>query len=197
MLLFTLTWTPSHPERTKSQHTWTANEWGIHHADRIASMTDDSHAIPQGRTFYCNSDDLDAAVTPAGTWQWCTKNVPFHGSLRHCAQFFQYRQYTKQRDMKRIYAYAPTRWSKYSAPLMAKLTTTKCRSPRQVGRYTKHLCDWMAHAVNLAKGPPPRCAQHSRNVPSALNLKHINADCTHPPLVEIRRIHRRRINEFL
>jgi hypothetical protein len=31
----TLTWTPSHPERTKPQHAWTADEWGIRHEDHM------------------------------------------------------------------------------------------------------------------------------------------------------------------
>lgn len=90
--------------------------------------------------------------------------------------------------------------SKYSAPLMAKLTTTKTKSPRQVGRRTKQLYYWMAHAVNLAKGCPPlaRTAQSICHFCAEPEMQqHINATWTHLQLVEIRRIHRRRIDESL
>jgi hypothetical protein len=112
----TLAWTPSHPERSKSQLAWSADDWGIHHADRLAASVESDPALPDVRTFYCNSEDIHAAITPVGTWQWTTEDAPFRGSLRHRAQTHQYRQYTKKRDMKRIYANEPTRWSKYSAP---------------------------------------------------------------------------------
>lgn len=36
-------------------------------------------------------------------------------------------------------------------PLMALLTEVRRPTPHQKGRRTKHLFDWMAHAVNLAK----------------------------------------------
>ncbi len=32
------------------------------------------------------ADEIHAAITPAGTWQWCTKDAPFNCSLRHRAQ---------------------------------------------------------------------------------------------------------------
>ncbi len=57
------------------------------------------------------------------------------------AQQFQYRQYTKTRDMKRIYANEPSRSTKYCASLMATLTHIDRTSPRQVGRRTKHVFD--------------------------------------------------------
>ena len=101
--------------------------------------------------------------------------------------------------MKRIYANAPTRWMKYCAPLMATLTNSKNRSPRQIGRRTKHLYDWMAHASNLAKGslPQDRDVQSRCHFCSLLETQqHINSTCTHPPLGEMRQTQRRRINEF-
>jgi hypothetical protein len=85
-----------------------------------------------------HADEIHAAITPAGTWQWCTKDAK---ATRHRAQSNQYRQYTKKRDMKRIYTNAPTRWSKYSAPMMAKLTKITTLSPRQVERRTKRIYD--------------------------------------------------------
>lgn len=42
----TLSWTPSHPERSKSQHTWTEADWGIHMAHAIAGSLD---ALPQDK----------------------------------------------------------------------------------------------------------------------------------------------------
>ena len=120
--------------------------------------------------------------------------------MRHRAQTHQYRQYTKQRDMKRIYANAPTRWSRYSPTLMAKLTKIKNPSPRQTGRRTKHLYDWMAHAVNLAKGAPTSLRAARSQCPFCAEpetQQHINATCTHPPIVETRRQHRHRIDEYL
>ena len=192
----TLTWTPSHPERSKPSAAWTADDWGIHFADRLAGL---DAPLPEAQIFHCDADAIHAAITPAGTWQWCVNDTPFNGSLRHRAQGYHYRQYTQKRDMKRIYANEPTRWLKYSAPLMAKLTNIRTTSPRQVGRRTKHLYDWMAHASNLAKGAPLTCV-----APSQCNFcavpetqQHINASCTHPPLVEARLIHRKRIDEYL
>jgi hypothetical protein len=147
--------TSLHPERTKSQSKWTANDWGIHQANLIAGAFEASLDDPTLRIFQCNSGDLHAAVTPPGIWQSQLDGSPFHSSLKSWAQYHQHRQYTKKRDMKRIYANAPTRWTKYSAPLMATLTKSKNRSPRNVGRPTK-LYDWMAHATNLAKGSLPQ-----------------------------------------
>jgi hypothetical protein len=151
------------------------------------------------RTYRCTSEELHAAITPPGTWQWQLNGSPFHGSLKARAQSHQHRQYIKQRDMHRIYANAPTRWSKYCTPLMAILTHSKHRSPRHIGRCTKHLYDWMAHASNLAKGSPlqhrdlqSRC--HFCSLPET--QQHVNAICTHPPLVEMRLTQRRRIDEF-
>ncbi len=64
-------------------------------------------------TFHCGSEEIQTAVTPPGTWQWTIDGIPFNGSLRHRAQHHQHRQYVKQQDMKRIYANAPTRWTRY------------------------------------------------------------------------------------
>jgi hypothetical protein len=58
----------------------------------------------------------------------------------------------------------------------------------------------MAHAVNLAKGASsPMRIEKSQCLFCATpeTQQHVNAACTHPPLVEIRRIHRRRIDEYL
>jgi hypothetical protein len=67
----TLQWVPSHPERKKSQHTWSDDDWGIHMVDEIAGSTDE----PLGNEktiwiFSCSSTDVHAALTPQGTWQW-------------------------------------------------------------------------------------------------------------------------------
>jgi hypothetical protein len=109
-------------------------------------------------------------------------------------------QYAKPRDMKCIYANVPTRWSKFSAPLMSKLASTKSRSSRQVGRRTKHLYDWMAPTVYLAKGSSPSMRIAQSQCPLCAKpetQQHINATCTHPQLVEIRCIHQSSMNEFL
>ncbi len=194
----TLQWTPSHPERTKPPSQWTLNDWGIHQADLIAGGAEALTASPI-RIYSCTSEELHAAVTPPGTWQWRLNGSPFHGSLKARAQTHQHRQYTQQRDMHRIYANAPTRWSKYCIPLMATLTQSKRRPPRYIGRCTKHLYDWMAHAANLAKGSLPqhreqqsRC--HFCSQPET--QQHVNVMYTHPPLVEMRLTQRRRIDEF-
>jgi len=163
----------------------------MYQADLIAGA---SPSLPDTalRLYQCDSEELHAAVTPPGTWQWHLDGSPFRGSLKARAQSHQHRQYMKQRDMKRIYANAPTRWTKYSASLMATLTKSKNRSPRHVGRRTKHLYDWMAHATNLAKGTLPQHRDaHSRCQLCALpeTQQHINASCTHPPLLETRRTH--------
>jgi hypothetical protein len=56
--------------------------------------------------------------------------------------------------MKRIYANESSRLTKYCAALKATLTKTKLKSPRHIERRTKHIFDWMAHAINLAKESP-------------------------------------------
>ena len=101
--------------------------------------------------------------------------------------------------MKRIYANEPTRWTRYVPSLMDSLTRTKRASPRQKGRRTNHLFDWMAHASNLAKGSPTNLrADKSRC--QFCNLRetqhHINVACLHPPMVEMRKSLRRKIDEF-
>ncbi len=101
--------------------------------------------------------------------------------------------------MKRIYANEPSRWTKYCAPLMATLTHSKRKSPRQVGRRTKHVFDWMAHATNLAKGSPIALRAHKsrcRFCAAPETQQHINAACTHSSLVEMRRHQRKWIDEF-
>ena len=91
-------------------------------ADTIAGSADyspDGGKIP---IFHCTSEDVHAAITPAGTWQWMDDDAVFHGSLRKCAQQHHFHQYTKKRDMKHIYANEPIRWTKYSTSLLATLT---------------------------------------------------------------------------
>ena len=105
--------------------------------------------------FRCDSAAVYAALTPVGTWQWCDGPNPFHGSVLKRAQQHTFRQYTQKRDMKRIYANEPTRWSRYSPYLLAALTKIPHKSPRHQGRRTKHVFDWMAHGHNLSKGATP------------------------------------------
>jgi hypothetical protein len=100
--------------------------------------------------------------------------------------------------MKRIYTNAPSRWTRYYPSLMATLTKVRRPTPRQKGRRTKHLYDWMAHAVNLAKGSPAQL-QPERSTCSFCGRpetqSHINDICSHPPLVEARRLAKQRIND--
>jgi hypothetical protein len=63
-----LSWTTSHPERTKPQSQWTKQDWGIHMADTIAGA---GEVLGDGA---CNIDvfdceDIFAALVPGGTWQ--------------------------------------------------------------------------------------------------------------------------------
>lgn len=195
----TLSWTASHPERSKPQLDWNDNDWGIHMADAIAGSSDCATTAGDLTVLHCNAEDLYAALTPQGTWQWMDGTTIFHGSLRQRALHYHFGQYTKKRDMKHIYANEPIRWSKYSIPLLATLTKTSHKSPRQIGRRSKHIFDWMAHGTNLAKGATP----YTRISKSLCQFcgepetqQHINAACTHPPLVETRRSFRRQIDEF-
>ncbi len=100
-------------------------------ADAIAGTAD--HA-PEDGTFPINGENVYAALTPQGTWQWENETAVFHGSLRQHAQQFHFRQYTQKRDMKCIYANEPMRWSKYSTSLLATLNKATHKSPRQIGR---------------------------------------------------------------
>jgi hypothetical protein len=104
----TLTWTPSHPERSKPQSRWTEQDWGIHLADGIAGAAPPP-TVEGIQIYRCDSAAVHAALTPVGTWQWCDGPNPFHGSVLKRAQQHTFRQYTQKRDMKRIYANEPTR----------------------------------------------------------------------------------------
>jgi hypothetical protein len=122
----------------------------------------------------------------------------FHGSLWKRALQYHFQQYLKKRDMKHIYVNEPARWTRYCTPLLASLTKTKNKSPRYLGRRSKHLFDWMAHAANLSKG----ATLYTRISASVCKYcgvpetqQHINLACTHP-LVETRRTFRRAIDEF-
>ena len=138
-------------------------------------------------------------LVPPGTWHWRESKLPFHGSLSRRAQSHKFLQYTQKRDMKRIYANEPTRWTRYNPSLMAKLTKMKRLSPRQRGCRIKHLFDWMAHSRNLAKGSPTHRRDEAAACPfcgEQETQQHINVACTHPPLLELRRAHRRHVDEF-
>lgn len=198
-LPLTLTWTPSHPERTKAQSTWTETDWEIHLADTIAGALHPQDSAPVLQVYHCNSEDIHAALMPLGTWHWRDDNALFHCSLIKRAQRLRFRQYTQTRDMQRIYANQPTHWSRYNPSLMAMLTKVKGSSPRRRGHRTKHMFDWMAHAQNLSKGSP----LHRREELATCSFcgmpetqQHINVACTHPPLAELRRTHQRHIDEF-
>ncbi len=82
---------------------------------------------------------------------------------------------------------------------MGMLTHTKRTTPRQRGRRTKHLFDWMAHAWNLSKGS----SMHSRDEMARCSFcglpetqQHINVACTYPPLAELRHSHWRHVDEL-
>ena len=191
----------SHPERRKDTHQWTPADWGIHRADELAGLSENSITQDSGNTiFHCNAAEVHAALTPTGAWQWHTEASPFHGSLRKHAQAYNFQQYRKKRDMYSVYANMPTRWTRFSPSLMSTLTRTKKSSPRQIGRRTKHLFDWMAHSHNLAKGSP-RHSKLERSLCVFCGLPetqcHINTSCTHPPLVEVRNLIRRQTEELL
>ncbi len=120
---------------------------------------------------------------------------PFYGSLQKRAQRHQFLQYRKQRDIKRIYANAPSRWTRYCPSPMALLTKVR-DDPRpvkreDVQRRTKHHFDWMAHAVNLAKESPKSLKRNHSLCTSCgqpETQSHVNVSCSHPPLVEARRV---------
>lgn len=54
-----LTWTASHPKRTKSQSEWTSQDWGIHLADTIAGAVD--IGVGACDINVCDSEDIFAA----------------------------------------------------------------------------------------------------------------------------------------
>lgn len=172
------------------------SDWSIHILDAIAGP---SLNTPGLQTFHCSSKEIHAAIMPAGTWHWRVGTVPYHGSVLKLAQRHHFRQYTQKRDMKQ-YANEQSRWTRrYNPSLIARLTKTKTMTLRQRGRRSKHLFDWMAHAHNLAKGAPVnQQEEHSRC--SFCGLKetqqHINVHCMHLPLVEVRRAHKRHVDEF-
>jgi hypothetical protein len=88
---------------------------------------------------------------------------------------------------------------RYNTSLMGTLTKVKRTTPRQKGRRTKHLFDWMARARNLSKGSPAhRRDDHSRCsfCGSVETQQHINVACSYPPLVELRQAHKRHVDTF-
>lgn len=147
----------------------------------------------------CGSEEVYAAIIPPGTWNSRADTRPFHGSLSKRAQCSHLLRYTQKRDMKKVYANERTSWLRYTASFMAMLNTTKKSTPRQRGLRTKHLFDWMEYAQNLSKSSPI----HRHNEMSRCSFcglpetqQHINVACSHPPLVELRRSHRRYLDEF-
>ena len=84
---------------------------------------------------------------------------------------------------------------------MATLTkANKHRSPRNRGRFVKHLFDWMAHASNLAEGLPldTRTAASKCLLCGKIETQaHINTTCSHPALLDLRHFHRRQIDLYL
>lgn len=162
-------------------------------------MPDLSPYTPGLQIHHCSSEEVHAAITPTGAWYWSEGALLFHGSAFKRAQRHNFRQYTHKRDMKRVYANESSRWTRYSLSLMARLTKKKTMTPQQRGRRTKHLFEWMAHAHNLSKGAKIhhqeeqyRC--HFCGLPET--QRHINVECTYLPLVELRRAHKRKIDEF-
>ncbi len=141
------------------------------------------------------------STTPAGTWQWQMGPRPFHGSLLHGnALKLTTSTSTGKSETYNIYANTLSRWTRYCPSLMSALTRIKRPSPRQQGRRTKHLFDWMAQSHNLTKGS----SQHTRLDRSLCvfcglseTQCHINTSCTHPPLVEVRKLVRRQVDELL
>jgi hypothetical protein len=100
--------------------------------------------------------------------------------------------------MYNVYANMPT--TRFSPSLMSTLTQIKKPSPHQKGRRTKHLFDWIANSHNLAKGSPQQ-TRMERSLCVFCGLPetkcHINTSCTHPPLVEVRKIIKRQTEELL
>lgn len=121
-------------------------------------------------------------------------------SLQKRVQAHNFQQYKKKRDMYSIYANATSRWTRYCPTLMSTLTGIKRPTPRQKGRKTKHLFDWMAHSHNLVKGSL-RTTKQDRSLCTFCGLPetqcHINTSCIHPPLIEVSKMVRRQVEEFL
>jgi hypothetical protein len=156
-------------------------------ANEIAGFADGPPDAATIRIFSCNSAEVHAALTPSGTWQWQQGRTPYHGFLQRRSQTQRFQQYNNTRDMKRVYANEPSRWTRYSSPLMATLTRIKRSSTRHKGRRTKHIYDWMAHTHNLAKGVSPvnrRTASSCKFCNEIETQQYINVACQHPPLVE-------------
>lgn len=55
-------------------------------ADAIAGTSEDVPAGGAFPIFHCNSEDVHAALTLAGTWQWAEGAAVFDGSLRKRTQ---------------------------------------------------------------------------------------------------------------
>lgn len=109
--------------------------------DAIEGTTADAHVGDGSPFLFFNSEDIYAALTPEGTWKLKDRDAIFHGSIRKRAQQHHFQQYIKSRYMKRIYANEPTRWLRYCTSLFVTLTKATHKSPRQIGRRSKHLFD--------------------------------------------------------
>jgi hypothetical protein len=114
------------------------------------------------------------------------------------AQAYNFQQYTQKRNMYHIYANTLSRWTRYCPSLMSALTCIKRpSSPRQKGRRTKHLIDWMAHSHNLAKGSRSTLDMMALSAPFVDETQcHINTSCTHLPLVEVPKLIRRQVDDM-
>ena len=70
------------------------------------------------------------------------------------------------------------------------------RAANEARRRTKHVFYWMAHASNLAKGSLPNDRSLCPFCNASETQHHINVSCTHPPVVEMRKMMQREIMIF-
>ena len=198
----TITWVKAHPERSKPRDAWDIHDHGIHMADLIAGCAVDKSAENSDIIFHqCNADEFLRATTPHGTWTWCQNHVPIKESFKQIAQRHHFQVYRNTRDHIRVQQNTPARWNQYCAPLMA--TLNKAKMPllaRNRGRLVKHVYDWMAHSTNLAKSSTVIDHAHAARCllcDGQETQAHVNTTCPHPTLMDIRQLHRRKIEEHL
>ena len=112
-----LHWIKGHPERSDVlPSSWSRQQWGIYIADALTKNREigslPHSPIPSIRILQIPLSDLQATITPAGTWQWADNvGAPPLGNLRSMLSHHRVLAYRVNRDKIRTQRGAPPIWS--------------------------------------------------------------------------------------
>lgn len=127
---------------------------------------------------------------------WCLNRTPIKEFPKRILQRYHFQTYQNKRDLIRIQLNNPARWNQYCTPLMASLNRTKTPT------FARTRESLVTYATNLLA---KRVATEDKYYSAKCLLcnsedthAHFNTICSHPELIDIRELQRRRkIEEHL